>query len=1553
MYEPEDDSSNDVTGEDSMNRNVEESPPPRSIYSFYNNRDRNRTRDRDWDQEWNRDRDRDWDREWEWEQDHRVRSRNLELRDRWLHPRIPRGRFPQRGLPFPLERTQPHRELDEDDDELRPQDMDGMSHEDDDLTEDREPQNPIQDNMENYRKLLSLGVQLAENDGHSHMAQGHSSRSKRSAYANTSRGLKTMPEARRAIHRRGICEDESSHGVIMEKFFKDVSHNSKTGRARESNDHPQRFPRRPENDWKGISFPKRGSVIQERGFEGNAFGGGGFHFNSTLMSRKRVLERKRRYQCDTVGQCSTQDQKGYARKRPFECSEMRKAASLGSLSSPSFTVSQPVDFTSMPYVCDECGRCFSVISEFVEHQIMHTRENLYEYGESFIHSVAVGEVQKRQIGGKRFECKECGEVFSLSASLAEHREIHAREYLSNCKDEECEEPFMPSPTFSELQKIYGKDKFYECKVCKETFLHSSALIEHQKIHGRGNFSGDKDKERRETFRPSTSLHELQKIYSKEKLYECHVCAETFHHSASLKEHQKIHTQGKFFENRVKVCEETFIPGQKRHQKTYSREKLYDFKDGGNAFMPSSDLSKHSKILFRKNLYEGRGYEKSVIRVLPFTESPKSHTITRPPEDEEEEKAFTISSNPEESQKFPMKEKAFERRPHERSVIHSLAFAKVQKSHSAGPLSRPKTMTESTIRSTDITEHQKVCSGENSSERKPPERSVIHSLATFKRPESRNGNEFVEHHEKGESSIYISDLSVKQQKTVRENPNGGSKSSNYMGSVIHSVSHVKSQKIFAGERFSEFKSDGELSVSTSNVYEHQKARAKKKNIECKNYETSVIQSLCFGEVGAVRPREKFFKCQVCGESFFRSADLTEHQKTHDRRKPSGMKTYELSVIRSLASVRSQANYAEPHAQMSYAEQPVWSRCAEAPSQMKCAEAPVQSKYAEAPAQMKCAEAPMQSRCVEEPVQSKCAEAPVQMRCVETPAQSRCAEQPVQSRCAGASVQMRCAKQPVHLRYAKKPVQLKGARAPVQSKCVEAQSHTSCVGQPVHSQCRECGECFTTIKDLGAHQKIYDEEKVHKKKLFGDSVIQGAYCDEPQQEEPQHKKPQQEEEESEKEEEEAGDSICRYEDCELGFADRADLKDHQKVHRYLIDTHEYKHSVIHTSSVHEYQRNYIGGWLHECPTCGESFVDNAFLFEHQSIPEQGQFYDQRRYDAPFMPHLIINPQRSHAPQKNPVRMFLRCRVCGQDFIHSSVLREHMKIHEGENFREPGDRREDDIVPGLALTEFQRSQTEERQYECKACGESILGQSDLQEHMRVHKTDDRYDYGFSFVHTSFLSEPPRRDLPFYECKGCGKSFIHNTVLNNHQKLHEEDQEVEDDVLVPREVLRIRGSNVEAPEPTMEAAEPSGEAKRPDGEDAEPNREAEQPSGDADEPGGAGTEEPEGDVDEPDCARIEDSEEEDEEIEIGEPYYDCRECGETFTDNTAHREHLTARTRVIVSEARSAYGKSSRYAVYAASTSTGGCFETDYKCLKCEVCGLLFSDCLSLARHQKTHAG
>ncbi|XP_068385359.1 paternally-expressed gene 3 protein isoform X1 [Eschrichtius robustus] len=1621
MYEPEDDSSSDAHSEGSMSRKAAESPPPHAACCG----------GRDWAQDW----DGDWERAREREQ-RRGRSRDLESRARWPYARSPRSRFQQRDLSLPLmEKVAFAKEREHKrrgsvmDYETRSQDA--VSYQDVvALTEDRKPQNPVQDNMENYRKLLSLGVQLAEDDGHSHMTQGHSSRSKRSAYPSTSRGLKTMPETKKSAHRRGICEDESSHGVIMEKFIKDVSRNSKSGRAREPSDRLQRFPRRPDSAWKEVPFNKRESVIQERGHEGNAFGGGGFNLNSNLVSRKRVLERKRRYHFDTDGKGSAHGRRGGARKRPFERGEVRKAASGSSLSAPPVPQSQPFDFGATPYVCDECGRSFSVISGFVEHQITHTRENLYEYGESFLHSVAVSEVQKRQTGGKRFECKECGEPFSKSAALAEHRKAHARDCLARCKDEECEEPFMPSPTFSELQKIYGKDKFYECKVCKETFLHSSALIEHQKTHGRD----DKDNERGEAFRPSPTLNDFQKMYGKEKMYECKVCGETFHHSASLKEHHKVHTRGNPFEHKGKVCEETFIPGQslKRRQKTYPAEKPYDFKDGGDAFRQNSDLIEHQKIHSRKNLFEGRGYEKSVIHSVSFPESQKSHTITRPPEDEEDEKAFTVSSNPDDSREAL----SCERNPYERPFIHSSAFPGAQKSHS-----KPRVIAEATVQSSGATEHRKVHAGESSSERKGYERSVIHSLAAFKPPRGRGGSELLGCDEQRECSAYRSDPRGQPQKTpARESPCAGGKNNAFKGSVVHSAPPTVPQDSLAGEGPSGWKKGGEPCVPKSDVREHQKARAKKKNIERGVYETSVIHALRFGEPQTFRPREKFYKCLECGESFVHSSDLTEHQKIHDRKTPSGSESYMRSVIRSLASADpqtsyagqsaqmsraeepaqssyadqsvqtayagppaetsypeppAQTSYAEPPAQTSYSEAPAQTSYAEPPAQTSNPEAPAQTSYAEAPAQTSCPEAPAQTSYAEAPAQTSYPEAPAQTSYAEAPAQTNYAEPPAQTSYPEAPAQTSYAEAPAQTSYAEPPAQTSYAEAPAQTSYAEAPAQTSYpeapaqtsyaeapaqtsyAEQPIRNECKECGECFATVEGLGIHQKIYAREKFHGGELFGDSVIQGVGLDGPRQEEPRQ--------EGLDEPDEPEDTIYGCKDCGLGFVDRADLKDHQKVHgrEYLIDSREYAHSVMHTRSVSEYQKDYIGEQLYECPACGESFVHSSFLFEHQKIHEQDQFYGHRRYDEPFMQPLVISPQRPRAPQKSPpAGTALQCQVCGRDFIHGSVLNEHMRVHAGDDLLEQGQGSTDAVSPGSAPTDLQRDQAKDKHYECKTCGESFLSQADLREHVRIHEKDEPYDYGATFVHTSFLTEPPKRDSPFYECKDCGKSFIHNTVLTKHQKLHLEEeeaaaaaQEVEANVLVPREVLRIQGSNVEAAEPeveaaepeveaaepNVEAAEPSGEAEGPEGEAAEPTGEAEQPSGEADEPDGAGiedpeerAEEPEGDADEPDGAGVEDPEEEgdDQEIQVEEPYYDCRECGETFTSNSAYGEHLKTHARVIIFEAGSVYGESSRYTEHA-STSSSDSGRADDKYFKCDVCGQVFTDRLSLARHQNTHTG
>ncbi|XDB60531.1 hypothetical protein AB1E18_013899 [Capra hircus] len=2276
MYEPEDDNSSDTHSEGGMSRRAAESPPPRPALPCCSDRDR----DRDWDQDWERDRERGRARERE---RRRGRSRDMESRDRWPSVRSPRSRFHQRDLALPLAERAKEREHRRRDSLL---DLDARSEEAvlyQDmvaLTEDRKPQNPIQDNMENYRKLLSLGVQLAEDDGNSHMTQGHSARSKRSAYPSTSRGLKTAPETKKSAHRRGICEAESSHGVIMEKFIKDVARSSRSGRVREPSERPHRLSRRAGGDWKEASFSRREAGASERGPEGGAFGGGGFSCSSDPVSKKRALERKRRYHFDVEGQGPVHDPRGGARKRPFESGgEARrgaKAAGASSLSAPPVALSQPLDVAAMPYVCDECGRSFAVISEFVEHQIVHTRESLYEYGESFIHGAAVSEAQGRPAGARR---PEGAQAAGNSAGPAEHRRGQAREHVGGSGDEEQDEPFLPSPTFSELQKMYGKDKFYECKVCKETFLHSSALVEHQKVHNHE----DREKERSTgAVRRTPMLGELQRACGKEKRYECKVCGEAFHHSAALREHQKIHGRGSSADGRARAFEEAFAPGPslKRRQKTYSREKLCDFREGGDAFGRSSDFMEHQRIHSRKSYFDSRGYEKPLLHSMPMPSSQKSHTITRPPEDEDEEKAFTASSNPEDGQ---------EARAYERSTY---------------------------------------------------ERAIFHSLAAFRPPRSLR--------EDGEPSTYLSGLRDPPQKPPAwESPYAGGRHSFFRSSVFYRASRPAPLDHLAGEGPSGWKRDGEASSPSSDGHQHQKARAKKKNIERKNYDASMIPTLRFGEPQTFRPRERFYECPECGEFFVHSSELAEHQKIHNRKKLSGSKSYLRSALRSLSSTDpqtsyqgqsvqigyaqeaaqtsyaelaaqtsyaelaaqtsyaeepaqtsyteapaegsyteepaqtscieepaqtscieepaqtsytdpaaetsyseepAQTNYTEAPAETSYTEEPVQTSCIEEPAQTSntdpaaetsyteepaqtnytegpaeascieepsqtnytegpaeasCIEEPSQTNYTEGPAEASCIQEPAQTSCIQEPAQTSCIQEPAQTSCTQEPAQTSCiqepaqtnytdpaadtsyteepaqtnyteesaeasyteepaqtscieeaaqtsysdpaadtsyteepaqtnytkepaeasyteapaqtscieepaqtnyteesaeasyteepaqtsciekpaqtsytdpaaetnytkepaqtnyteesaeasdteepaqtscieepaqtsytdpaaetsyteepaetsyteepaetsyteepaqasyteepaqasyteepaqasyteepaqtscseepaqtscseepaqtsyaeepaqtgcseepaqtsyseepaqtsyaeepaeasyakkpaqtrydeepsqtsyseepaqtsyaeepaqtsyakepaqtsyaekpaqtrydeepsqtsyseepaqtsyaeepaqtsyaeepaqiryleepaqtryaeepdqtsyaeepdqtsyveepdqtsyveepdqtsyseepdqtsyteepdqtsyseepaqttyaeepaqtsyseepaqtsyseepaqttyaeepaqttyAEEPAQTRYAEEPAQTTYAEEPAQTRYAEEPAQTTYAEEPAQTRYAEeppaetsyaelvaqisyaelaaptsyaelaaetsyfepptqtsytepaetnyaepaaqvsfdeppaeasyadlaaeisyaelaaetsyadlaahisydeppaetsyaelaaqisysepavqtsyaelaaetsyseplAQtsyaeltSETSYCEQPVLNECKECGECFATVEDLGSHQKIYAREKFHDGKLFGEPVMQDLGLD---------GSPEEELEEQE-EPEEPEDSIYGCKDCGLGFADRADLRDHQKVHgrRCLVDCREYTHPAVHMPPVSEYQKGCRGEQLYECPACGESFVHSSFLFEHQKVHEQDQFYGHRRYE-PFTQPLIASPRRPQAPPKSaPAGVGPQCQVCGQEFIHASGLSEHARGHAGEGLPDQGQGGTGAAGPGPAPTEPQQDPGEEPRYECETCGESFPSQADLQEHMRVHEKGEPYDYGAAFVHTSFLTEPPKRDWPFYECKDCGKSFIHSTILTKHQKLHLQEggaaaaaQEAEARVLVPREVLRIRGSNVEAAEPEVEAAEPEVEAAEPEveaaeplgeaegpeweaaepsGEAEQPHAEAEQPDMDADEPDGAGiedpeerAEEPEGDDDEPDGAGIEDPEEEGEEqeIQVEEPYYDCGECGETFPSGAAYAEHLTAHASLVILEPAGLYGE-------GAGDPEGG--QPDAELFKCDVCGQLFSDLLSLARHQNSHTG
>ncbi|KAK2494603.1 hypothetical protein MC885_021304 [Smutsia gigantea] len=389
-----------------------------------------------------------------------------------------------------------------------------------DLTEDRKPQNPIQDNMENYRKLLSLG-------------------------------LKTMPEAKKSTHRRGICEDESSHGVIMEKFIKDVSCNSKSGRARESNDRPQRFPRRPDSDWREVPFNKRESVIQERGYEGNAFGGG-FNFNSNLVSRKRVFERKRRYHFDTDGNGSVHDQRGCAKRKPFECNE---GASLDGAQQEE-PQAEPDDEDDLDEDEGEDAiygllRIQGSNVEAAEPEV-EAAEPEVEAAEPEVEAaepnVEAAEPNGEAEGpdGEAAEPNGEAEQPNGDADEPDGAGIEDPEERVEEPEGDADEPdgagIEDPEEEGEDQEIQVEEPYYDCRECGETFTSHSAYSEHLKTHARviifesGNIYGESS---HYTGHASTSTGDNDRAH--DKYFRCDVCGQLFSDRLSLARHQNTHT----------------------------------------------------------------------------------------------------------------------------------------------------------------------------------------------------------------------------------------------------------------------------------------------------------------------------------------------------------------------------------------------------------------------------------------------------------------------------------------------------------------------------------------------------------------------------------------------------------------------------------------------------------------------------------------------------------------------------------------------------------------------------------------------------------------------------------------------------------------------------------------------------------------------------------------------------------------------------------------------------------------------------------------------------
>ncbi|XP_066917719.1 uncharacterized protein [Clytia hemisphaerica] len=82
---------------------------------------------------------------------------------------------------------------------------------------------------------------------------------------------------------------------------------------------------------------------------------------------------------------------------------------------------------------------------------------------------------------KPFKCNECGQGFTLSSNLRQHRIIHRGYKPFQC--EYCGKKFMRSNVYKQHRRIHTGEQMHKCDLCPSEFLQKYALVKHlKKVH---------------------------------------------------------------------------------------------------------------------------------------------------------------------------------------------------------------------------------------------------------------------------------------------------------------------------------------------------------------------------------------------------------------------------------------------------------------------------------------------------------------------------------------------------------------------------------------------------------------------------------------------------------------------------------------------------------------------------------------------------------------------------------------------------------------------------------------------------------------------------------------------------------------------------------------------------------------------------------------------------------------------------------------------------------------------------------------------------------------